>query len=737
MKLNTFCLIAFLWFICSFCAYSQQVSRSNDSLVVTNGVARTSIDLKTGLASYLFNNGVALRNTIAELDEINTGILSTTDCKIHLANTEAFTDANGKGIKINLQHSGNEKNITLTQLITVYQDSPYMTVGLKASAPGKILETRNISPLVITKKVKGFLTQPGAEPRLLDVPFDNDNWVNILERKWEGGDKPVFSGESYEYAAVYDNKTLSGLVIGSLTHDFWKTGILYQSSKQTGSIDSLKVYGGAATEDNPSLKPAYGGLDGTHDHTLHGTMTGDTLNSPLIFLCGLTDVRKAFTDYGNANVRLNGKLQWKGNAPVYWNSFGVEGVLGNSGIMMPKDIGKISDFIQTMGNFNAYAKPVLSIDSYDQSIYTTDLLRAFGKYAKNKNQQMGFYFIPFAMWCWKNSMDTKVPGSDYTLNEVVLRDKNRNPIHYKDGDWGAYAMDPTHPAIRLFIINQLEKAKTIGARFLKIDFLTAGALESTSRFDPKVRTGMQAYNQGMKMLKSLVDSVMGPDIFITQAISPMFPHQYAHTRFLSTDVYSHLRDDQKGFPHYGSTEASLASGSHLWWVQGTLWPFTNLDVSIMKNFQKNPDLSETEVKVRLYALMTMGSILGDGSDFRDKLAAERAKKYLDNRGLNAFFSNPKAFTPMNFADGESLDQQLSFYLPGDRPLLSMFNFNMQKNYDRQWLRSDLNLDNKAYVIRDFLTDVILGKIEKGQDSFLLTAQKGDAIMVKFIPADKE
>jgi alpha-galactosidase len=71
----------------------------------------------------------------------------------------------------------------------------------------------------------------------------------------------------------------------------------------------------------------------------------------------------------------------------------------------------------------------------------------------------------------------------------------------------------------------------------------------------------------MKMLRQLVDSIMGPDIFITQAISPLFPHQYAHTRFLSTDVYSHLRNDQPGFPHYGSTSASMISATHFWWTQ--------------------------------------------------------------------------------------------------------------------------------------------------------------------------
>ncbi|WP_183561488.1 hypothetical protein [Mucilaginibacter sp. SP1R1] len=733
-KITIYCLIA----LCSWSLKirAQQITKTNDSAVVTNHQVTITVNYKTGLINYHFSNGVVLNNTVAYLVDVKTGYCSTSDCRLHQAVTKPFRDSLGKGVHIFVKHIDNKKGIMLLQQITLYHDHPYLLVSLTGTAnEGAPFETRDICPLAVLPKYHGSLFQPGAEPRLLDVPFDNDNWVNVLECKWDGADKPIFSGISYEYAAVYDNKTLSGLVVGSVSHDFWKTGIVYRSSKQTGLIDSLKIYGGAATEDNPALKPAYGGLDGTHDHVPHGTMTGAVVNSPVIYLNGLSDVRKAFTDYGHINASINGRQTWKGNAPVYWNSFGVEGVLGYSGVMMPKDLGKIADFIQTLDNFNRYSKPVLSIDSYDQSIYTTDVLASFGKYAEKKNQQMGFYFIPFAIWSWKNSLDNKIAGSPYALREAVLRDKNNQPILYKDGDWCAYAMDPTHPAIRLYIINQLEKAKAIGAKFIKIDFLTAGALESATRFNPKVRSGLQAYNYGMKTLRSLVDSVMGPDIFITQAISPMFPSQYAHTRFISTDVYSHLRDDQAGFPHYGSTEASLATGSHLWWVQGTLWPYTNLDVSIMKQFQKNPELSEKEVKVRLYAMMAMGSILGDGSDFGDKLAADRAKIYLNNKNMAAFFSNPKAFTPLKFADGETLDQQLSFYLPAKVPLLSLFNFDKQKTFTQQWHRGDLNLGARAYLIKDFLTDAPLGKIAKGQDVFSLTAATEDALLVKLVPVN--
>jgi alpha-galactosidase len=735
IRIISYCLPLLL--LGSLKADAQQVTQSNDSLVVSTRESTVAVNLKTGRLSYHFSNGVVLYNTIAYVNDLKAGYLSTSGCKVHQVTTDNFENGGGKGTRIVIKHSGNDKGITLIQQVTLYQDHDYLLTNLtavKADGRSDQLESREICALAVAPSEQGSLFQPGAEPRFLDVPFDNDDWVNVLERKWEGADKPVFSGISYEYASIYDNTKLSGLVMGSLSHDFWKTGITYRSGKQTGVIDSLKIYDGAATEDNHSLQADYGGLDGTHDHAPHGTMKGNMVSSSIIYLCGSDDVRKAFVEYGNANVLFNGKQTWKGSAPVCWNSFGVEGVLGYSGVMMPKDVAKISDFIQTLDNLNKYSKPVMSIDSYDQSIYTTDLLASLGRYAKKKNQQMGFYFIPFAMWTWKNSLETtRIAGSDYPLSEVVLRDKNNQPIWYKDGDWGALAMDPTHPAVRLYIINQLEKAKAIGAKFIKIDFLTAGALESTSRFDPNVRSGLQAYNYGMKMLRSLVDTIMGPDVFITMAISPMFPSQYAHTRFVSTDVYSHLRDDQPGFPHYGSTESSLATGSHMWWVQGTLWPYTNMDVSIMKNFQKNPDLTEQEIKVRIYAMMSMGSILGDGSDFRNKIAADRARVFLNNKDICAFFSDPKAFTPLKFSDGVSFDQQLTFYLPGDTTLLSIFNFDREKKFSPVFTAKELGLANQKYIIKDFLTDAVLGQIEAGQPSFTLNIEKKDALMVKLVP----
>ncbi|WEK35668.1 MAG: hypothetical protein P0Y53_24545 [Candidatus Pseudobacter hemicellulosilyticus] len=713
---------------------AQNMTKYADSLVLQNGGATVVFHTGSGAVDYRFAGGPAFAHTGAYVELLPGGWLRTRDFSRHTIETEKTAE----GLRVLFTHADNKQPVRIIQSFIMTARQPQVLVGMEVVPvkKGQLLETRNISPFALVSAEGGQLVLPGTDPRLLDVPFDNDNWTDAIEQRWESG--KAVSGISYEFASGYDQQQLNGFVIGTVQQEFWKTGIRYQwSGTQPGVLDSLVLIGGAVTADNRALPLSRGGFDGTHDVMPHGSMKGTVLKAPSFFLGGSADVRKTFVQYGQCMQQLSGSLSWKDYAPFYWNSFGVEGVLGYHKKMMPEGVRQTSDFIHSLENFNRYGQPVLSIDSYDGGVYTPEVLRELGQYGQKNGQQMGFYFIPFACWTWKNAMEnTKLAGSDYKAADVVLRDPEGKVVPYKDGEWGAYPLDPTHPAVRAMIIHNLQKAKFINAKFLKIDFLSAGALESARRYDTTVRSGMQAYSQGMKLLKHLIDSIMGPDIFITLAISPMFPHQYAHTRFVSTDVYSHLRNDMPGFPHYGSTQNSLSNGTHYWWMQGTLWPYTNMDVAIMKNFQEHGELNEQEIKVRLYAMMVMGSILGDGSDLRHPIAAMRAQQFLDNPAVCAFFSRPKVFTPLHFSDGETGNQRLAFYLPGDTTLLGLFNFYKEGEYHASLSRLALQLKAGAYELRDFMTDAPLGKITNNDKEVRLTIPAKAALMVRLIPVQE-
>lgn len=694
---------------------------------------KVSFDLKKGTIDYLFKNGVSLKNTIAYADLIHYGIKVSAQFDRHDLKEVSINDSIGEGRLFQFIHEDHE-GITLIQSITVYEDNPYLLLRVEATkGDNTILETRHISPLGILEASQGSMEIPWKHPILVDLPFDNDNWTKLLAQPLpEAGDN-LLEGVSHELAFIYDKHSYQGLVVGSLEHDFWKTGIRYHTASKKGSLESFVIFGGAARPDNPSLPPNYGGQDGTHDVMPHGSMIGTVVQSSLIYLEAAADFRVSSTNFGKMQARLAGSLSWTGAAPVYWNSFGVEGVLGHEGVMMPKGVYETIDFINDMENLNRFSKPVLNIDSYDRGIYTTKMLRRIGDYAREKEQEIGFYCSPFSLWTWSNNIDNAVlSGTNVPLREVILRDDHDKPIPFKEGEWGAFPLDPTHPATKVSMISQIEKAHAIGAKFIKVDFVTAGSLEAAEWYNPKVRSGKQAYNYGMKLFKHLVDSIMGPDIFITLAISPMFPHQYAHTRFVSTDVHSHLRDSQPGFPHYGSAAASMITASHMGWVQGTLWPYTNMDVLVMEKFQKHPPLLEREIKVRLYCLMVMGSILGDGSDYRVELVRERAAKYLDNPEVARFFQEPKAFTPIKLAEGEGMDQQLSFILPGDTTLLAAFNFAENDSFEADFVPSELGFADESYQLIDFLTGEEQGVYHAKNGTLQLRVPAKDAVLYKLI-----
>jgi len=726
-------------YICCFVALlllpglsiGQNIKNFKDSTIVQSPFYCIVIDKKSGRISYFFQDSSFLKNTIAVIKKFDHVGYRSNDFARHNVSIQSFSDNIGSGRKISLVHEQPGQPVQLTQFISVYKGLPFFVLGFTASSKtGEILSADYMSPVTIDSpgSVSGFVH--GVSPRLLDMPFDNDNWTKALTAQWRS---EKVRGIGYSFTSLYDAYRLSGLVVGAVTHDFWKTGIQYTLSEKKGVLDSFVVYGGVSTPDNSLLAAEYGGNDGTHDIVRHGAMEGAVVTGPEIFMCGLNNRTEAFKAYGMVNAKKNGSLTWSKTAPFYWNSFGVESVLGYEKRVMPDGVCKISDDIASLKNFSANKKVYISIDSYDQGIYNGNVLRSIKEHCGRNNQELGFYFIPFAVWTWKTSVETdKLQYTDTYIKDVTLKGNDGKTIIYKEGDFGAFPLDPTHPATRQRIIGELEKAKTIGAKFLKIDFLTAGALESTTRFNKSIHSGLQAYNLGMKMLKGLIDSILGPDIFITQAISPTFPSQYTHIRFLSTDVYSHLRNDQKGFPNYGSTAASMITASHLGWMQGTLWPFTNMDVAVMKQFQKNNEISEQDVKVRLITMMVMGSALGDGSDFRDSITKLRAEKFLNNKNLCKYFERPVAFLPLKVADGLTEDQQLSFYLPGDTVHAAIINFNTDRPMSYIFSKENLQWTKGNYSIRDFFTDTELGTIQSTDSSFELTAAPADAVLVKLV-----
>jgi len=118
-----------------------------------------------------------------------TGRLSSADLRRHSCSTERVRDSLGKGIRISIRHTDDRQPLFLLQHITLYADQPYLLIDAEAgrmTGQAPLPETRNIAPVAILPGQNGRLSIPGNEPRILDAPFDNDDWVGVTERKWTG-----------------------------------------------------------------------------------------------------------------------------------------------------------------------------------------------------------------------------------------------------------------------------------------------------------------------------------------------------------------------------------------------------------------------------------------------------------------------------------------------------------------------------------------------------------------------
>src|SRR5258705_8573889 len=90
----------------------------------------------------------------------------------------------------------------------------------RVTVSGAALASNWISPVVVSAP-GGVDVGSYGDVRVLVVPFDNDAWVSYDARPVAG------SGTSYEVAAIYDDTTRNGIVIGSVTLDTWKSGNYY------------------------------------------------------------------------------------------------------------------------------------------------------------------------------------------------------------------------------------------------------------------------------------------------------------------------------------------------------------------------------------------------------------------------------------------------------------------------------------------------------------------------------
>jgi alpha-galactosidase len=540
-------------------------------LRMTNGNVRLEYDLSTGRANFYWQNELKVAGFYSgvRLESYLTGL-------IYSNRTWAVTNN-----EVDIILTGGDLP-TMKQVFILDQDNSFLT---RLEVYGTGLQSRWMGPLVMDTK-GGVAVGSFNDLRALIVPFDNDSWTFAYNAV------PINNtGTSYEVSAFYDNTTRHGLVVGSVTHDTWKTGCYFQGFDNRISV--LNVFGGVTSKDTRDVLP-------------HGLVSGNPIVSPTIFVGFDADWRALMEAYADANAAIAPRLAWTGGVPFGWNSWYAYGM----GVTY-SNATAVSSFIKEnlqTNHFNNQGMVYINLDSGWNNL-SDEQLRQFANCCHRNDQKAGIYWTPFVYW------GTASQGSNSVMSGASCRWSDaylRTPDGLVQTNDGGIALDATHPGTKQTINYYIGYFKEQGFDYLKLDFLSHGAMEGV-HYDTNVSTGIQAYNQGMKHLSDQNNGRM----FLSESIAPIFPFQYAHSRRIACDTSSPISD----------TAFEMASVTYGWWIGGRLYQFNDPDM------MKFAGVTANENQSRLISCAVSGTVFLNGDDLAAPTGQRLALAYLTNAGI--------------------------------------------------------------------------------------------------------
>ena len=565
------------------------------------------------------------------------------------------------------QFAYNKNGVTLKHLLTFYDDKPYMIASAALEGDeGTEVETRQIIAMATTTESTPF---NGENNRVLWVPFDNDGHVKYKNLALADNSENT----SHEVTAIFDGDSRYGLVVGSIDHDTWKSGIKVKGTDGY-KLTTLQCISGYANSN-------------TRDGRAHGKIGGKEVSSAHYLIGVFDDWREGLDTYAATNTLIAPPAKWTKGNPIGWNSWGVmQTVVNYEGV--EETARFIKDSLYKHGFHDNEGKTVISLDAFAEDNITQENFKklgtkvlADGSYVESgkkhfgTNQTLGHYYGPFVIWEW--TLDSKVKGTgtngtpEYIWRDAALK---VNGNIYKVSSNGGYATDPTHPAVRANIEYTLKLWNSWGIKYVKADFLNNGIIEGDSWYNPDIKTGVQAYNYGMKILLETAELY---DMYIVESISPIFPYQYAHGRRVSCDRWSEIAE----------SEYVMNAISYGWWTD-KLYAVNDPDHLVMckQNNGANETLGENRARATT-GMVTGAFIFGDNFSLKGlkdgakpgyaAQSRKRAIEIMGNADINEYVrNNTGSFKPLEGDEPSASQQAESFFVRDTEKYfyLAVFNY---------------------------------------------------------------
>lgn len=608
-----------------FLGATSEPSSASDRFMAQAGHVTLSVSRETGRFDLAWGDACSIRDAFGEAKLTDERVLRTDSAERHAIRTLKLKDDFGEGVKVTVRHLAKGAP-ELRHTFWLYKERSEALVRLDLIDPAGI-GTNMLAPAVASKAT---LTGKGPLQSLF-VPYDNDNYFRYSSNGWGEGEGNELG--SYEVGSLYDDISRRGLVVGSVDHDQWKSAIRFHKG------GGVRVVAGASSK--------Y-----THDKHPHGTVAGQEVRSPR-FVFGLyDDWRKGLERFGDLNAKVTPPLKWEGEVPFGWNSWS-----GHKTKVQAKDSDAALEFVRDqLPWLRTGGTAFINFDSFWDNL-TREQRVDFVKKAHASGLKAGIYWTPFVNW---GEPDWKTVGG-YHFRDLQLKDSKGEFLPKLDGGW---PLDPTHPGTLQRIDENLKDFLDQGFDYIKLDFMTHGALEG-KHFDPKVTTGTAAYHVGMKRLvDGLSRKKAGRPFFISLSIAPMFPHGYAHSRRISCDIFSNI----------GASEYFLNSQNYGWWTAGRLYRFNDPDSACVYQALGEDPTTEAEARTRFTASVIGGGMMIEGDDLTNPNARERVLRIFSNKAALKLAAEAPSFWPVRGDTAERAGDLFVHHQSDDVVYVAAFNF---------------------------------------------------------------
>lgn len=647
--------------------------------------------------TFKHKNNTLLKGVSARF-KLDSSYISSSDYPKVSVEQESLNDKIGSGQKVIYSFSGLENMPDLSHVFYFYEDRPYFLTETYLTDKNKDLKSNYIAPIYTVED--NLFLEKSASNRVLRVPFDNDNFVPYLSHPLTVEDT------SSEVTAFFNGENRQGLIIGSIEHDTWKTGIHYQTV-DSSKVSLLECFGGLANEltrdvsekeDRPSCE--------------HGYVKGNTIKSPKIILGYFEDWRRGMETYGEICATIAPPRKWEKGTPFGWNSWAAMATKVNY-----EGAIDVSDFIKSElqeNNFSNDNIVYIGLDSFWDN-FKPEQLKEFVEHCHKNGQKAGIYWCPFSDWYGNPEAYVEGTNNEWKYKDIYLYAPNGKPRKIE-----SLAVDPTHPATKKRIDHNINMFKEMGYEYIKLDFINNGTLEAVSFYNPDVTTGKQAYNEGM----SYLTDVCGDNMFLALSIAPTFPSQYGTSKRISCDAWGAMTEGE-----IGTTGYMLNSLSFGWWLD-RVYPFNDADHILLYQPNESADYQLGANRARITSAVITGIyMLGDNFSSRGSLKGDmeariRAAKVTTNKDINDIARIGKSFYPVEGYKAKATNKtETQFMLKtSDYTYLAIFNFNKQENIIDSVDCTRLGIDAKASLSVKELWTSEFSVIEDGKLHFNIPPQ---------------